>query len=78
VKESKELILSEYNNLEKEISSLHLFQTITENTNISVRAISYISPYERWDNGNYKSSASLFQQVAMPALTPKLDSSESM
>jgi len=25
-------------------------------------------PYERWDNGNYKSSASLFQQVAMPWL----------
>jgi len=39
VKESKELILSEYNNLEKEISSLQLFQTITENTNISVEFV---------------------------------------
>jgi len=39
VKESKEFILSEYNNLEKEISSLQLFQTITENGNISVEFV---------------------------------------
>jgi len=39
VKESKEWILSEYNNLEKEISSLQLFQTITESTKISVEFV---------------------------------------
>jgi len=39
VKESKEFILSEYNNLEKEISSLQQFQTITENCNISVEFV---------------------------------------
>jgi len=39
VKKSIELILSEYNNLEKEISSLQLFQTIIENTNTSVEFV---------------------------------------
>jgi len=39
VKESKELILSEYNNLENNISSLQLLQRITENTKISVKFV---------------------------------------